>query len=401
MGIWWQPWTWFGDERGDNFIRNIQQGNPDAFDALSEVEAIRVSSVLCAARVISEGVAQTPLKVYREVEEKGLLKRVPALDHPAYNALHRKPNSWMTSFEWRELMTLHAVLRGNAFSIVNRVNGKVDELIPVDPACVNITWLEQEKDVRYRVSIDGESAEYGSDEIFHLRGPSLDGVMGLPVVKMAARAVGLARSIEESQAQLAKNGQRPSGILTLDRDLNADKKREIAESWKKKFGSGGEGGTAVLDGGWKYASMTMTSTDAQTIENRRFQIEEIGRLFRVFPLMMMQADKAATFASSEQFFLAHVIHTLMPWIERWEHSLDRVLFPEPEVYAHFVVNGLMRGAAKDRAEYYSKSLGSGGAPAWHTQNEIRGMEDFDPVEGGDVLFQGSQNQGNSDAAQEN
>lgn len=398
MAIWWQPWTWFeGAEHSDNFIRNLTERG-SVFEKISEGEAIKVSAVLCAARVISEGVAQTPLKVYREEEVDGLISRKPATDHPAYMALHRRPNSWMTSFEWRELMTLHAVLRGNAFSIVNRVNGKVDELIPVDPAFVEVR--HEDNAVTYRVTADGQAAEYNSDEIFHLRGPSLDGVHGLPIIRLASRAVGLARNIEHSQAQLARNGHRPSGILSIESEFTPERKKEIADAWKSKFGPDGEGGTAVLDGGWKYDAMTMKSTDAQTIENRRFQIEEIGRLFRVFPLMMMQSDKTATFASAEQFFLAHVVHTLMPWFERWEHSLDRVLLPEPEVYAHFVVNGLMRGAAQDRAEYYAKSLGAGGTPAWHTQNEIRGFEDEDPLPGGDILFAGSQNQGQTDAPQE-
>lgn len=398
MAIWWQPWTWRqGAEHSDNFIRNLTD-DANVFSRLTESQAVQVSAVLCAARVIAEGVAQTPLKVYREIEQEGLVLRRPATDHPAYTALHRQPNSWMTSFEWRELMTLHAVLRGNAFSIVNRVNGRVDELIPVDPSCVEMR--HDGAKATYVVNHNNLSAEYESDEIFHLRGPSLDGVHGLPIVQMASRAIGLARDIEHSQAQIAKNGQRPSGILSTETQLNVDRKRQVGEAWRSKFGPDGEGGTAVLDGGWKYEQLTMTSTDAQAIENRRFQIEEIGRLFRVFPLMMMQADKAATFASSEQFFLAHVVHTLMPWFERWEHSLDRVMLPEPDVYAHFVVNGLMRGAAKDRAEYYAKSLGSGGSPAWHTQNEIRSFEDQDPLPGGDILHAGIQNQGTENAPQE-
>lgn len=382
-----------GSSHADGFVRNIALGDqasrlgPPATPEAS----VQVTAVLCAVRVIAEGMAQMPLKLYRESEAGGRTKREVATDHPLHQLLHRRPNGWMTSFQWRETMTMHAVLGGNAYSVISRVAGQVDELIPVDPACVEIGFDRGE--VRYRVTIDGRLIECSRRDVFHLRGPSLDGKVGLNILRLARQAVGLTSDLEQAQTRLQQNGGRPSGILTYSDagTLSPEAKQALRESWNQKFGPGGEGGVAVLDNGWAYNSITMSAVDAQLIETRRFQIDEIGRAFRVWPLMLMQADKTATFASSEQFFLAHVIHTLGPWIERWENTLDCDLIDDPDLYAHFQVNGLMRGAAKDRAEFYAKALGAGGAPGWATQNEIRGWEDLDPKEGGDELFRGSQN----------
>jgi HK97 family phage portal protein len=394
MANWWAPWTWFGEGRshGDNFIRNVDLNTISKRHGVivNEHTALHLTAVLCAVRVISEGIAQLPMKVYRQVEENGQTKRQIARDHPAFNVLHRRPNAWMTSFEWRELMTMHAVLLGDGYSIINRVNGKVDELIPVHPDYVTTEF--DGSNVRYRITSNGKQAVYKREEVFHLRGPSMDGVISLPIVRLAAEAIGLAQSLEQTQTDLAANGGRPSAILTYDSadKLSPERRAEVAQSWREKFGPGGQGGTAVLEKAWSYLPMGLNAVDSQHIESRKMQIEEIGRAFRVLPIMMMHSDKTATYASAEQMFLAHVIHTLGPWVERWEHAVDRDLLDADEgqndAYSHLEVNGLMRGSAKDRSEYFSRALGSGGSPAWLTQNEVRAREELDPVDGGDELF---------------
>ena len=146
------------------------------------------------------------------------------------------------------------------------------------------------------------------------------------------------------------------------------------------------GGPLILDRGASYLQQTMTGVDAQTLESRRLQIEEVCRPFRVMPIMVGHADKTATYASAEQMFLAHVVHTLAPWCERIEQSIDNdLLRGEQGLYAKFNLNGLMRGAFADRMNGYSKALGAGGSPAWMTPNEVRGLEELNPVDGGDEL----------------
>lgn len=402
MASWWKPWTWepllsrWGPRPsdGDNFIRNLpgawvaafaRAGVPVTLDT-----ALQLAAVFCAVRVIAEGVAQVPLKVLREEERDGRIYRKPDIKNPVYNLLHRRPNSWMTSFEWRETMTMHAVLCGNGFSVISRVNGRPDELIPVHPDAMEVRF--EGGTPRYRATIQGRKVDLERKDVFHLRGPSMDSVAGLPVVSLARSVLGLAMGLERSQEDLQRTGGRPSGILSnKGTNLSDVAKGQLKESWQKQYGPGGEGGIAVLDGAWEFTAMMMSAVDAQHIENRRFQIDEVGRVFRVLPMMLMQADKTATFASSEQFFIAHVVHTLDPWVKRWEHALDRDLIDDPAAYANFVLQGLMRGAAKDRAEYYTRALGSGGAAGWLTQNEVRELEDRDPHPDGDELFRGSQN----------
>lgn len=392
MPSWWRPWTWgTGSQNADNFIRNLPEGRKRH---LSADEVICLSAVICALRVISEGVAQVPLKVYKETEENGRLVRRPATGRGVYTVLHRRPNAWMTSFEWRELMTLHAALYGNGYSVIYRVNGEVDELIPVHPRDMQLRFERGE--VFYRATIEGKNIDLLMEDVFHLRGPSMDGIEGLPMVHLMRDVFDMTHGLEQAQQNWTDNNNRPSGILAMkpegSKALSPERKEAMRDAWQQRFGPGGKGGVAVLDGDMTFMEMSMKAVDQQHLETRSFQIEEIGRAFRVQTVMLMHAANSPTYASAEQFFQAHVVHTLGPWIERWENSLDRTFFADDNsVYSHFVMGGLMRGTAADRAQYYTAALGSGGTAAWMTQNEVRALEELDPVEGGDELFRGSQN----------
>jgi HK97 family phage portal protein len=229
--------------------------------------------------------------------------------------------------------------------------------------------------------LDKTHGYFTRDQVFFIRGPSLNGYEGLPAIRQAREAIGLSKALERQQAKLAGNGGKPSGVLSFAQPLKPETKEKLRETWQARFGANGEGGIAILDGDAKFHSMTMTSVDAQYIETRRLQIEEIGRAFRVQPIMLMQADKAATFASAEQMFRNHVIHTLGPWIARFEEAVNRdILGNETGVRVDLDERNLLRGDFKDQAEYYAKALGAGGTPAWMTQNEIRAEVGLNPVD---------------------
>ncbi|QDL92540.1 phage portal protein [Paroceanicella profunda] len=385
MGSWWRPWSWFGSSVSTtaslpiDVSRRMRRLGPDGF--------LQLSAVLCGVRVISEGVAMAPLKVYRQTREGGQTRRRPATDLRVYDLLYRKPNEWMTAFEWRELMTVHAVVYGNAFSMVNRVGGKVDELIPIHPRDMQVSW---DKGVlSYRATVDGRQFDLSVSEVFHLRGPSMDGRVGLEVMALMRDMLYLTAGLEGQQIDLQEQGGRPSGILSYKGDrLSPESREALREAWVERFGPDGRGGVAVLDEGWSFTAMQVSQIDQQHLESRRFQIEEVARALRVQPLMIMQAS-GMSYASAEQLFQAHVVHTLMPWFERWEQALDRVVLPEPELYAYHNVKGLMRGTAVDRAAYYEKALGAPGKPGWMTQNEVRDAEGEDRVEDGDWLNNGN------------
>ena len=354
---------------------------------VNEQTALETAAALCAGRVLAEGVAQVPIKVYRREIKNGATYKTEARDHWAWDLLRHHPNDWMTSFELRETMMLHAIFKGNAycFKNISPVNGRIMELIPL----LNVT-VEQQRDLSLvYVASDkrGVIGRYTADQILHFRGPSWNGFQGLSMVRLAREALGLSEALQNAQARLQAKGGQPPGILANDgeKTLSPEARDRLREQWADRYGPNGEGGVAILDGAWKYMSTSLNAVDAQHIESRRFQIEEVARFFRVFPQMLMQADKSSTYAGAEQFFLNHVIHSLGPWFARFEQTFQRDVLRGQNVECEFVVDGLLRGAAKDRAEYFAKALGSGGAPAWLTPNEVRRMENRNPVAGGDEL----------------
>ena len=354
--------------------------------SVSHQSALEVPAVLSCVRVISEGVAQVPFKVYRQVGDKIM----PAAEHPLYRVLHRKPNGWMTSFELRETMTIHCVMTGDAYAFINRVRGEVRELIPLPPGTVTVKQKDNYR-LEYQITApSGKTMTVPQEAVWHWRGPSWDAVSGLDVVKMAREAIGLAMSAEESQARMQKNDAAISGTYSVEGTLNAEQYKAMRAWLDKEFdGAANLGKTKLLDRNAKFHPQSMTGIDAQLLETRKHQIEEICRAFRVMPIMAGYSDKAATYASAEQMFLAHVVHTLSPWYERIEQSAECNLLNEKEVadgyFVKFNAAGLMRGSHKDRSEYFAKALGSGGSPAWMTVDEIRSLEELNPM-GGDAAM---------------
>ncbi len=370
-----------------------------AGQAINEYTATDVPAVFCAARVIAEGIAQMPIRVISEsFDDSGLSRMRINRGHWAHRLLSVRPNDWQTGYEFREGMIFNAALTRGALAIKNVVNGEVRELLPVPPDAWSI---EQRADwsLRFRVDYSDKTHGYfGPEQVFHVRGPSLNGYEALPAIRKARDAIGLSKSLELQQAKLAGNGGKPSGVLSFAQPLKPETKEKLRETWQAKFGVNGDGGIAILDGDAKFHSMTMTSVDAQYIETRRVQIEDIGRAFRVQPIMLMQADKAATFASAEQMFRNHVIHTLGPWIERFEQAVNRdILSNETGIRVDLDERNLLRGDFKDQAEYYAKALGAGGTPAWMTQNEIRAEVGLNPIDddGANSLSTGAMNTGAS------
>ena len=358
--------------------------------------ALETATALACGRVISEGCAQTPWHLMQERDG-----RKQVADDPLDYVLYRRPNPWQTSFEYRETVLLHAIFCGNAYSFINRVGigREIRELIPIEPGRVTVKQLAN-LSLQYRVTADtGEAKDFGQDAIWHLRGPSWNSWMGLDAVKMARNALGLAISLEQGQAEFQKNGAKVTGAVSVDGRLDKAQFEQMS-AWLDRHQIGGDRShkPLIADRNAKFLPMTMTGVDQQLIETRRHQIEEICRHFRVMPIMVGHYDKSSTYASAEQMFLAHVVHTLMPWYQRIEQSADVNLLSEEQrrlgLYTKINPNALMRGAAKDRAEYYARGLGSGGGKGWLTQNDVRGFEDMDRSDApeADELAQSAKNE---------
>lgn len=351
--------------------------------------AFKVSVAFACLKVLSQGGAQVPFKLFQEREIDGLSNISAAKKHPLYDLLATAPNDWTTSFEFRETLILHAAL-GDAYAFINRAgsSGKILELILLDPAKVQ---KEQKPDWSIVYKVTGRSGavqEFPAQAIWHVKGPSWTGLQGMDTLNLAREALGLAISTEESHSKLHEKGVRPSGMYTVDATLNAEQYKKLKDWIDKEFAGAENAGTAmILDRGAKWLPMAMSGLDAQHLETRKFQIEEVCRFFGVMPIMVGYSDKAATYASAEQMFLSHVVHTLSPWYARIENSADVHLLTKKDradgLYFKFVAAGLLRGAAKDRAEYYAKALGSGGSPGWMTPDEVRALEELNPM-GGDA-----------------
>lgn len=363
--------------------------------------ALKVMTMLACTRVLAEGVAQVPFKVRRGV-------RTEATDHPAYTLLYRKPNPWQTSFELRETMMFHTVLGGNAFIRKLRVGSarRLASLELFEPGYMRVK-RDDDGRIRYWHRPEGGSeVEIPAQDVWHLRGPSWNSWLGLDITRLARDALGLSLSTESAHADLHRGGARVSGIYTVQNQLTAEKFEQLA-AWMDQYKSGGkrEGETLLLDNGAKFEKTQMSGVDAEHVATRRFQIEEVCRAMRVMPIMVGQADKSATYASAEQMFLAHVVHTLLPWYERIEQSADINILSDEDLrsglYTKFTPNALMRGAAKDRAEFYAKALGAGGTPAWMTQDEVREREELEPKGGNAAeLSRGAMNPKGKDQSEE-
>jgi HK97 family phage portal protein len=351
---------------------------------VTPLSSLEVSTVMACVRAIIEGVSQVPIYAHAR-DARGI--RGPKLESPVLDVLTRRPNEWQTGYEFRETMLLHTVLTGNAYAYISRaLDGTILELVPIEPGRV---MVERRRDMSlvYRVMFeDGSAPLLAASDVWHIRGPSWDTWRGLDAVKLARQSIGLAVATEAAHSSLHKNGAQVSGLLSMAEKIGPERFTQLG-AWLDKHGAGGdrEGKPLILDGGAKYQSMTMSGVDAQHIETRKHQVLEICRHFRVIP-MMVGASETPTYASAEQMFIAHVVHTLTPWAERVEQSAAKALLgPDADVDFRHDFNDLMRGAAQDRAEYNAKSLGSGGSPAWQTPNEVRAQEGLDPIEGGDEL----------------
>lgn len=337
-------------------------------------DAMQVNAVMACVRAIANGCATPELYVYRLMPDG---TRQLATDLPEFRLLNRRPNEWQTSYEFRRTMTMHAALTGDALAVKVKVGGRVRELIPVKPGNFQIDRTSRYS-VQYRVSDEfGLVGVFGPQDVFHLPNASWDSVKGLSAVRLAATAIGLSIAAEKTQATFHNNGGRPSGLLSTDNNLGPEGIARLRDAWND-WTRRNRNGTAVMDNGMKYTALAMTGVDAQHLETRRFQVEEICRAFDLFPMMIGHADKTATFASSEAFFGGHRIHTLTPWHQLWTQRLDEfVLDGDGPLFAGFDVRYLTAASIKDRA-MWARTMAEMGI---YTRNELRDEEGRDPLPG--------------------
>ena len=384
----------------DKPLRNATAGSAYSFfmggstagKAVNERSAMQMTAVYACVRILSEAIAGLPLHLYRYMEDGSKEK---ALDHPLYHLMHDEPNPEMTSFVFRETLMTHLLLWGNAYAQIIR-NGK-GEVMGLYPLMPNRMQADRGDDGRLyytysRVREDANAKDSSStvilspEDVLHIPGLGFDGLVGYSPIAMAKNAIGMAIACEEYGAKFFANGASPSGVLEHPGILK-DPER-VRNSWNSVYGgSSNSHKVAVLEEGMKYAPISISPNEAQFLETRKFQINEIARIFRVPPHMVGDLEKSS-FSNIEQQSLEFVKYTLDPWVIRWEQSLSRALFSskeKKELFFRFNVEGLLRGDYQSRMSGYATARQNG----WMSANDIRELEDLDRIpeeEGGDLYL---------------
>jgi phage portal protein, HK97 family len=356
-----------------------QGGGTKAGVRVTAKQALQASTAFACARVVALGMAQVPFKLYQQQGRN----RVPAVSHPLYELLYLKPNDWQTSFDLRVQIGLHLMFCGEAFVWKNTVAGKIVELLPFESGMVDVErdgWT-----LKYWATLaNGKRQQIPASEMWHIRGPSWNGWRGLDSVRMAREAIGLSLAAEEHGSLMFRNGLATPGVLHSDAAINADQRAALRESIEKAQTGSNKWRLLLTWGGLKYTPSASTNEQAQFLETRRFQVEEVCRSLGVMPIMVYHSDKAATYASAEAMFKAHLVHTMGPWYTCLEQSASvNLLTPKERAdgfYPKFTVNALMHANAKDKGEYITKMFNVGAL----SPNEIRAMDELDPYEGGDT-----------------
>lgn len=366
-------------------------GSTASGKAVNERSAMQMTAVYACVRILSEAVASLPLHMYFYNDTGGKEK---ALTHPLYGILHDEPNPEMSAFSFRETLMAHLLLWGNAYAqVIRNGRGEVVALYPLMPDRMNV-----DRDSRGRLYYeytrsDGDARTLGGkstvtlapSDVLHIPGLGFDGLVGYSPIAMAKQSIGMGLACDEYGASFYQNGAQPGGVLEHP-GVVKDPKR-VRESWNAIYqGSANAHRVAVLEEGMSYKPISISPEQAQFLQTRKFQIEEIARIFRVPPHMVGDLDKSS-FSNIEQQSLEFVKYSLSPWITRWEQSIHRALLLPSEKQRFFVrfnVEGLLRGDYKSRMDGYAVARQNG----WMNANDIRELENLDriPAEDGGDLY---------------
>lgn len=379
------------DNRTVGSSYSFYMGGSSAGKNVNERSAMQMTAVYSCVRILAEAVAGLPLHLYRYKEDGG---KERAIDNNLYHLLHDEPNKEMSSFIFRETLMTHLLLWGNAYAqIIRNGKGEVVALYPLMPNKMQVD--RDENGELYYIytrssdeakTMDGVTVYLTPRDVLHIPGLGFDGLVGYSPIAMAKNAIGLAIATEEYGAKFFANGAAPSGVLEHPGTIK-DPSR-LRENWNSTFGgSANSGKVTVLEEGMKYTPISISPEQAQFLETRKFQIDEIARIFRVPPHMVGDLEKSS-FSNIEQQSLEFVKYTLDPWVIRWEQSLSRALLNEDEKRKYFFkfnLEGLLRGDYESRMSGYAVARQNG----WMSANDIRELENMDKIpaeDGGDLYL---------------
>ena len=376
------------DQKTADFIKGVDIDTGHLSNSgvdVDEETALKISAVYACVKVISETIASLPLNLLKELTNGDSEK---AKQHTLYSVLKDVPNSEMSSFTFREMLMTNLLLWGNAYALIKRNKlGEIIELYPLKSKNMIVERDAVTNHIKYIYTNNkGITKTYTPKQVLHIPAFTFDGVLGVSPITYAREAMGLALATEEFGARFFGNGARPGGVLEHPGTVKDPAK--LRDSWNKVYqGTANSHRVAVLEEGMKYHEIGMSPEDSQFLQTRSFQLTEICRIFRVPPHMIGDLSRS-TFSNIEHQSIDFVVHTIRPWLVRWEQAIARSLLTEEErtiYYAKFNVDGLMRGDFNTRMSGYAIARQNG----WMSANEIRALEDMNripPEQGGDLYL---------------
>ncbi|MBS7829206.1 phage portal protein [Wohlfahrtiimonas chitiniclastica] len=343
-------------------------------------KSMRVSTVWACVRLLSETISTMPLKVY---EKKADGSRVEAKDSDLYRVLSIQPNLIQTPTKLLEFLVASLSIKGNAYFEKKMIGNRLINLHPILPQDIISIDLVNGK-LQYKFMRNDKEQIRNSDQIWHIRGFGLDGMLGLDVFDVGRDAIGAAISSSEASSNFFKGGMTISGALTVDSILTDEQREEIKASLSKFTGSKNSGKLMVLEAGMKYQGISINPEQSQLLETRGYDVEEICRLFKVPPVLIGYMTKQSSWASSlEALNQQFLTYTLLPILRNIEESIAKCLVrPEDQgrLFVKFNYEGFLRADSAARSAYYTQAVSNG----WMSRNEVREKEDLPKMEGGDT-----------------
>ena len=373
----------------DDYIQRFLNGDDvsdlDHPGQMDSRAAMKYTAVFACVRVLAEALAGTPVMLYRKKENGD---RETRNDLAIYDILHNQPNDEMSPFNYKETCMVSLNLGGNSVSqkLVNKY-GDLVGLYPYDWSKVTITRDLTTNRLVYKIRDGTKQLELSRDQVFHVAGLSMDGVVGLSPIEYVSSAIRLGLSYERFGINFYKNGANSSGVIEYPGALADTAYERLKKDFAKSYqGLANTGKPIILEGGAKFSQLSIKPADAQLIENKKFQLEDVARIYRV-PLYLIQNLDRATFSNIEQQSLEFVMYTMLPWFKRWEENINMQLLTPLErragFYIEFRIDSLLRGDMQSRAASYA----AGRQWGWLSVNDIRKLENMTPIANGDIYMQ--------------
>lgn len=364
----------------DDFWYSGQGLTTIAGTQVDEKSALKFSPVYAAVKRISESIASLPLNLYRIIGKS----KEKALNNPLYRILHLQPNPEQTRIQMWEALISHLLLWGNCYAQIERnMGGDILALWPLDPSRMTVKRINNILVYEYWLSETAEKIRFPSWEILHIAGLSFNGLIGYSVINLMRETIGLGMAQEEFASRFYSNGASPSGILETDGSLGEDAIADLRKWWNETYGGGVSKShqTLILQQGLKFHALTIPQKDAEFLETKKFTVRDVARWFLIPPHMIGDLERA-TWGNIESQSIDFVVYTLRPWLIRLEQGMEVKFNLGPYYEIRHVVEGLLRGDSAARSAFYASAITNG----WMCRNEVRELEDKNPIEGLDEFL---------------